>query len=154
MTKEEIMRTGADSLYDEIVCVMQAEYECAESLQATSAEIQSLINGEQFQQVQERLISRGEIIDLMVSLDQQLVELLAQRNSDACTSGWDDVCVLATKLRELMTSIMGMDRVSQEYLKQNCEDIRVKLKQLDTRRKLLKEYGKDFHDNHHTMCNA
>ena len=138
------MRTGKETLYDEIVSVLYAEYECAESLQATSSEIQSLIDEEKFVQVQERLFSRGEVVELMMSLDCQLAALLARQPQNAIKEGWEDVLGLAGRLRELITSVMGMDRVSQAKLEESCKDIGERLNVLQKGRKLARSYGLCF----------
>ena len=146
------MQTGG--LVDEVISVLRAEFECALSLQATSTEIQSLIDEEKLQQVQERLMSRGEIIDLLASLDQKLSSLLEQKKSESEIDNWKEVLDLAKKFRELMTSIMNMDRVSQAKLKQSCKDINRMLTELHEGRKIVKRYGQYFNDESRPLCNA
>lgn len=148
------MRTGKEALYDEIVSVLHAEYECAESLQATSSEIQSLIDAEKFVQVQERLFSRGEVVELMMSLDCQLAELLARQPQNAIKEGWEDVLGLAGRLRELISSVMGMDRVSQSKLEESCRDIGERLNALQKGRKLARNYGRCFNHQNRSLMNA
>lgn len=148
------MRTGKEALYDEIVSVLHAEYECAESLQATSSEIQSLIDAEKFVQVQERLFSRGEVVELMISLDCQLAELLARQPQNAIKEGWEDVLGLAGRLRELISSVMGMDRVSQSKLEESCRDIGERLSALQKGRKLARSYGRCFNHQNRSSMNA
>ena len=148
------MRTGKETLYDEIVSVLYAEYECAESLQATSSEIQSLIDEEKFVQVQERLFSRGEVVELMMSLDCQLAALLARQPQNAIKEGWEDVLGLAGRLRELITSVMGMDRVSQAKLEESCKDIGERLNVLQKGRKLARTYGRCFDRQNRSLMNA
>lgn len=146
------MQTGG--LYDEVISVLRAEFECAESLQATSAEMQSLIDAEKLQQVQERLISRGEIIDLLASLDHKLSALLDRRESESEISEWDEVLDLAGELRELITSVVSMDQVSRAKLEANCEEINRKLNELHDGRKIVSHYGRYFKDNSHPLYNA
>ena len=148
------MRNDEHLLYDEIVAVLNAEYACAESLQATSTEIQSLIDAEKFSQVQERLFSRGEVVALMSSLDQQLAELLAQQPYDSFVDGWDEVISLARNLRELIASAMSIDKVSRARLEQNCKDIGERLRSLQNGQRLVRSYGQCFDDPHHPLMNA
>ncbi len=148
------MRTGKESLYDEIISVLHAEYECAESLQASSSEIQSLIDAEKFTQVQERLFARGEVFELMISLDCQLAELLARKPLNAVQEEWEDVLALAERLRELINSVMGMDRVSQGKLEDNCKDIGERLQALQKGRKLARSYGRCYDHQSHSLMNA
>ena len=148
------MRTGKEALYDEIISVLHAEYECAESLQASSHEIQALIDAEKFVQVQERLFARGEVVELMMSLDCQLAELLARKPLNAAQEGWEDVLGLAGRLRELISSVMGMDRVSQGKLKESCEDIGERLQALQKGRKLARSYGRCYDYQSRSLMNA
>jgi hypothetical protein len=143
-----------EGLVDEVISVLRAEFECAESLQATSAEMQLLIDEEKLEQVQERLMSRGEIIDLLSSLDLKLSSLLDGRQSESDIDNWDEVLDLAKKPRELMASIVSMDRVSQAKLSQNCNEIECKLKELQDGRKIVKRYGQYFNDESRPLCNA
>lgn len=143
-----------EELYDEVISVLQAEFECAESLQATSAEMQTLIDAEKLQQVQERLISRGEIIDLLASLDSKLSALLVRRDSRSEISNWNEVLDLAKKLRGLITSVMSMDRVSRAKLEESCKDIDRKLNELQNGRRKAKHYGRYFKDDSRPMYNA
>ena len=148
------MQSAMDGLCDEVVFVLQAEYECAESIHATSVEVQSLIDEEKFNQAQERLNARGEIIDLMVSLDRRLETLLKSRQSDSDDPQWGDIEILAAKLRELIKSILGMDAVSQTRLQWSCDQIGKELKAMQDGRKLMKSYGYRFKTSHHPLCSA
>ena len=148
------MQTEMDGLIDEVVFLLQAEYECAESLKATSTEIQSLINAEKFRQAHERLNSRGEIIDLMVSLDHQLGGLMEQRQLVSDDPQWKAIEGLATKLRELMNSILSMDMVSQTRLNRHCEYIGKKLTELQNGKKLIQSYACRIEASHHPLCRA
>lgn len=148
------MLASGTSTCDEIVGVLQAELECAESIQATSAEVQSLIEAEKFEQVRERLMSRGETIDLMVSLDRQIKDLLENRQPGSETDDWNEIVKLAKKLHELVTSIMSLDRESQENLKKKGEEISKGLKTLLDGKKMLKAYGRPFREGHRMLYNG
>ena len=147
-----VMHSGG--LVDEVISILQAEFECVESLQATSTEMQLLIDEGKLQQVQERLMSRREIIDLLSSLDLKLSSLLDGRQSESEIDNWDEVLELTRKLRGQMVSIVSMDRVSQAKLSQNCDEIDSKLRELQDGRKVVKQYDQNFNDESRPLCNA
>lgn len=148
------MQSATDGLCDEVIFVLQAEFECAESIHATSVEVQSLIDKEKFHQAQERLNARGEIVDLMVSLDRRLETLLKRRQSDLDDPQWTDIEILAEKLREMIKSILSMDVVSQARLHRSCAHIGKQLKAMQDGRKLMKSYGYRFEESHHPLYSA
>jgi len=141
-------------LYDEILGILKAQFECTESLQATSMEVQSLLDAEKFQQVQERLVSRGEVIDLMVSLDQQLTELLLRVDVEKADEKWNEVLFLADRIRKLMTTIMSMDSVSQTKMRQSCQLIQKKLDELQRGKKVSRRYVQHFNEGHRSSYRA
>lgn len=145
------MQLGQHAIYDEVICILKAEYECAESLQATSTEIQSLMDAEKFQQVQERLISRGEVIEMMASLDQQLVTLLSDSGLVKNGAEWDQILELVDALRGLLTSIRGVDQLNQRRMKQHCDEIGEKLRLLQQGKTLVKGYQRPMMRNQHSF---
>ena len=137
-----------NSSYDEIIALLQAELECAKSLQASSAEIQSLVETGKFEQARERLVCRGDVVDLMVSLDHQVENILAHRTPVPETDAWRGMVRLAEELRGVVTSIMGHDRVSRENLERKREEISRNLKKLIDGKKLVKGYRQNAEKVH------
>ena len=129
-----------ESLYEEIVSVLFAELECAESLEATSNEVKSLLEEDKFEQVQERLFARGEIIELIVSLDRKLEELIGKTQPDPYSEEWMEIRRLIGELRDFMKAIIGLDSQSTALLTERCSEIENRLRELQTGKKAVREY--------------
>ncbi len=90
----------------EILAILQAEYECAESLKATSVEIERLMQQGDFDLMGERLHARGEILNLMLSLDKQWNELAKCYSGSKESPEWQTACEKGEALRVLMNEMI------------------------------------------------
>ena len=118
------MPFNQNQLYKESAAVLEAQLACAESLFATSSEIQTLIESGKFELVQERYFSRGEILNMMVSLDQQMGSLLAEAKRVLPEKMWQSLIHIGRKVHELMLSIMSLDSENRSNVEKKCEEIR------------------------------
>ena len=83
--------TEMKSIFDEICSLLKAELVCAESLQATAQEIQALSDRAQFEQIQERLFSRNQILDTMLKLDERMSFLVKNYRSELDEYEWAEL---------------------------------------------------------------
>lgn len=131
-------------LYQEIVDILTAEMKCAESLFATTKEIQSLIDHDQYEQMKDRLAVRGEVFDMMIALDRQMKTLIRERAPQADTDEWQAVKTMGMKLQELMISIMQMDKTNEHKLAEKQEIMKNELFKLETGKKSVKAYTQAY----------
>jgi hypothetical protein len=127
-------------MVDEIASILKAELSCAESLHATSSEAHTLLEEGKFDLLKERYRSRGEVLNLMVSLDRQLADLLTQARRVLTDDEWSSLIVLGEEVHRLMMSIMSLDRVNRNGIEDGCRDIAEKLKMLHQGNKMVHQY--------------
>ncbi len=118
------MRYDQNKLYIESAAVLEAQLSCAVSLHATSSEIRSLLDSGKMELVQERYFSRGEIFNMMISLDQQMDVLLSEAKRTLPENIWQSLIMTGKKIHDLMLSIMSIDKNNQKNVEQKCEEIR------------------------------
>ena len=135
-------------LFQEIVAVLTAEMECAQSLEATTREVRHLMDHGQFDQMRDRLNARGEVFDMMISLDRQLRVLVEKRNKGTNFEEWQAIRALAEKVRNLMISIMQMDAVNEKQIIKKKDEVHHELQKLFAEKKSIKGYGKKQTNNH------
>lgn len=127
----------------EILAILQAEYECAESLKATSVEIERLLREGRFELIGERLHARGEILNLMQSLDKQWNELAKCYKGSKYSPEWKNACARGETLRTMMNDIMGQDSNIEKDLRCHLNETGNILKTCFQGRKMMNSYGKD-----------
>lgn len=142
------MLEGNRTLFQEILAVLEAEMECAESLEATTSEIQSLIDHDQYEQMRDRLSVRGEVFDMMISLDRQMQTLVEKRVPGSDIEEWQTVQAMGEKVRNLMIAIMQMDATNKDLLIRKKEEINCELQKLQTEKKGIKGYAQAYSPSH------
>jgi regulator of replication initiation timing len=135
-------------LFQEIIAILAAEMDCAESLEATTREVRHLMDHDQFDQMRDRLNARGEVFDMMISLDRQLRVLVEKRVQGTDLDEWQAIRTTAEKLRNLMISIMQMDAANEKQIIKKKDDVHHELQKLFAEKKGIKGYAKMQTDNH------
>ena len=135
-------------LFQEIVAILAAEMDCAESLEATTREVRQLMDHDQFDQMRDRLNARGEVFDMMISLDRQLRVLVEKRVKETDFEEWQAVRELAEKVRNLMISIMQMDAANEKLIIKKKDEVHHELQKLFAEKKGIKGYAQKQTNNH------
>ena len=140
------MQSEEKKLYERIASLLTTEYECAESLQATGVEVQTLLENGRYRQAKERLIGRGEVVDMMMTLDRQMGEVM-DGLSTPDTPEWLEIAAVARKLRDLLSSIMGIEGKNRVTIERRCEEVGRALKKIHEGRQVIQSYGRSFQSN-------
>ncbi len=134
-----------NNVIQEITAILQAEFECAESLKATSVEIQRLLESGKFEQMSERLHARGEVLELMVTLDKQWSTLakgyLGKMNGDE----WESAFQTGQKLRSVMQSLTSDNAGLEKQLQHKYKETSETLQTLFVGKKVMKNYSESMY---------
>lgn len=128
----------------EILAILQAEFECAESLKATSVEIERLLQQGEFDLISERLSARGEILNLMVSLDKQWNELAKCYSGSPESPEWKQACQKGENLRSLMNEVMNQGSQLTDGITVHLNETSDILKTFYSGKKMIHQYNKNL----------
>jgi hypothetical protein len=137
------MQTDEKKLFERVTTLLTAEYECAESLQATGIEVQDLLESGRYRHAKERLIGRGEVVDMMMTLDRQMAEAL-DGLSRPDTPEWLEIAAIARKLKDLLSSIMGVEGKNRTAIEHRCDEVGRALKKIREGKQVIQGYNQSY----------
>jgi hypothetical protein len=147
------MLTDEKKLYERVTTLLTAEYECAESLQATGVEVQNLLENGSYRRAKDRLIGRGEVVDMMMTLDRQMGEAL-DGLSRPDTPEWHEVAAIARKLKDLLSSIMGLEGKNRAAIENRCEEVGRALKKIREGKQAIQGYNRSYQPSQRAFTQA
>jgi len=131
------------SIFAEISSILKAELLCVESLQATAVDIEQLAERGLFEQIQERLFSRNQILETMNKLDEKLTKLVNIHRDELDSNEWVLIRKLGLEINGLLNSILSTGRGFQQNVKSLCDDISKKIIEYSQGRKGLEGYYRE-----------
>jgi len=137
------------SFEEELVALKEA-VGYVESIRQLSMDIQTLIEHGNFSEARKQLITRGERIDTLVTLNQQVENFLIDcKNNDSAER--EEIRSIVLEFQKLMLSVIGLNEIVRNNLDKEIKQISLNLNELCVGRKLVKGYMGSIKKNDHTL---
>lgn len=140
------------NVVQEITAILQAEFECAESLKATSVEIHRLLESGKYDQMSERLNARGEILQLMVSLDKQWSALAKGYLDKIDADEWQTICQKGKQLKDMLQILTCDNTDFEQQLYSKYQETSQVLQTLSSGKKVIRNYSRSVYQLNSPQC--